>query len=552
MNNKILETYNQYANHLVARILRYGIILMALVGIASDIKIFVIDVHVMRAIVLTTCIIYLIPTLLFNVLKIYKLWAELLVLSLIVLMSGIMYVFLSYHVVITFIIPVCMACLYNGKRYPIFTTIITIPVMILAHLVAFKLKVVPDEPLVTLHGVIYYGIVPRMIQFVGCSLICIGVASRTRKLILNLLNLNEKQLTYEEVLHKVITESEGLISAIHYKEITLQAVNALKGVLEALLQTSLTNITFRSGYCIDPSRQLYYIYQNGPNGIETLNLTDTQLKAEQNGVFITPFINQPIYIDKTCLSMLFKYQNQTLGFIQLNLELRSSLELMDILKVMYNQIEKSMINIHLNSAMLDTQHQVIQSLAEICESKSKQTGQHIKRVSEYMYIMGEEMGLDPQQRDYLAMAAMLHDVGKLKIPDEILEKPGKLTDNEFDQIKQHVHIGKQLLENCKGEVMELGCVIAHQHHEKWDGTGYMGLKGNAINEYARIVAVIDVFDALVSKRSYKASWTPEAAYDEIVKHSGSHFAPDAVELFKRTYPKLVQVLALYPDESYHD
>ena len=549
MNNKILEIYNQYANHLVARILRYGIILMALVGIASDIKIFIIDVHVMRAIVLTTCIIYLIPTLLFNVLKIYKLWAELLVLSLIVLMSGIMYVFLSYHVVITFIIPVCMACLYNGKRYPIFTTLITIPVMIVSHLIAFKLKVVPDEPLITLHGVIYFGIIPRLIQFIGCSLICIGVASRTRKLILNLLNLNEKQLMYEEVLHKVIIESEGLISAIHYKEVTFQAINALKGVLEALNRTSLKNITFRSGYCIDSSRQLYYIYQNGINGLESLTLTDTQLRNQQDVLFKMPFIEQPIYIDQNCLIMHFQYQNQTLGFIQLNIELRSSLELMDILKIMYNQIEKSMINIHLNGAMLETQQQVIQSLAEICESKSKQTGQHIKRVSEYMYIIGEEMGLEAQQRDYLAMAAMLHDVGKLKIPDEILEKPGKLTQEEFEQIKHHVHIGKQLLENCKGEVMELGCTIAYQHHEKWDGTGYLGLKGEDINEYARIVAVIDVFDALVSKRSYKSSWTPEAAYEEIIKHSGTQFAPDAVELFKRTYPKLLQVLALYPDES---
>ena len=544
MDNKILQEHNEHANHLVARVLRYGILLMALIAIASNYNIFTIDVNVMRSIVLLTCTIYMIPTLLFDLLKINRLWVELLVLALIVFTSGIMYVCLSYHVVMVFVIPVCIACLYTGKRYLIFTTIVSIPTIIMAHLIAFKLKIVPDEPLVTLHGVIYYGILPRIIQFLGCSLVCIGVAERTKKLILNLLNLHHRQLVHEEVLHQVITETEKFISARSYNELMAQATSALKGVLEVFLEQEIQDIAFINGHCIDYKRDLFWISSNREDkGL----FFKEQLQEKVKWIHFNNLNEKDIYLEENRLTMQFHNKEHLLAFITLEIKLQSSIELINILRIVHTQIEKSIINMKINKEMIETQRKVIQSLAEVCESKSKQTGQHIKRVAEYMCVMGNEMGLDDVQCDRLAMAAMLHDIGKLKIPDEILEKPGKLTPEEFEQIKSHVHVGKQLLEKCHGEVMELGKIIAYQHHEKWDGTGYLKMKGEEIHPYARIVAIIDVFDALVSKRSYKKAWTPEAAYEEIVAHRGTHFAPEAVDLFIKTYPKLLMILELYPD-----
>jgi HD-GYP domain-containing protein (c-di-GMP phosphodiesterase class II) len=143
---------------------------------------------------------------------------------------------------------------------------------------------------------------------------------------------------------------------------------------------------------------------------------------------------------------------------------------------------------------------------------------------------------------------MLHDVGKLIIPDEILEKPGKLTDEEYAVIKKHTAYGADLLKDVQGDMMKMAYDIALEHHERWDGKGYMGLKGEDINYYARYVAVIDVFDALISKRSYKKAWTVEEAYEEIVKNSGTQFAPEAVEVFKERFEELKKVHEKYPDE----
>ena len=181
------------------------------------------------------------------------------------------------------------------------------------------------------------------------------------------------------------------------------------------------------------------------------------------------------------------------------------------------------------------------------ESKSGQTGRHIKRVSEYMKIMAEALELEQEEKESLVIASMMHDIGKLMIPEHILEKPGRLTTEEFEVIKKHVQWGYKLLEYAPGRVMEIARVIALQHHEKWDGTGYLGMRGEEIDYYSRVMAVVDVFDALMSKRSYKASWSIEEAYNEIVSQSGKHFDPQVVELFKAHFNEFVEVLNHYPD-----
>ncbi len=196
------------------------------------------------------------------------------------------------------------------------------------------------------------------------------------------------------------------------------------------------------------------------------------------------------------------------------------------------------------------QEEVIVSLAEITENKSEQTGQHIRRVSEYSRIIGEQMGLSEEAAENLRLASTMHDLGKLMIPSEILEKPGRLTDEEFAEIKKHPCFGEHLLHNVEGETMTLARTIALEHHERYDGRGYPnGEKGEEISLEGRIVAVADVYDALTSRRSYKEAWDPKRAYDEILKGKGTQFDAAVVDAFAAAYDKIDEARRMYADET---
>lgn len=197
------------------------------------------------------------------------------------------------------------------------------------------------------------------------------------------------------------------------------------------------------------------------------------------------------------------------------------------------------------------QEEVIVSLAEITENKSEQTGQHIKRVSEYSRIIARQLGLSEEAAENLRLASTMHDLGKLMIPSEILDKPGRLTDEEFAEIKKHPGFGEHLLHNVEGETMTLARQVALEHHERYDGKGYpSGEKGEEIGLEGRIVAVADVYDALTSRRSYKEAWDPKAAYDEIVRCSGTQFDPRVVEAFIAAYDQIDAARRQYADEQF--
>ncbi len=198
--------------------------------------------------------------------------------------------------------------------------------------------------------------------------------------------------------------------------------------------------------------------------------------------------------------------------------------------------------------MQNNQKGLIYSFAEISESKSKFTGEHIKRVAEYMRILGKASGFDDEYVDKLATASMMHDIGKLMISEEILDKPDKLTDEEYQIMKNHVLYGEALLEKCPGEMMHLACILAKEHHERWDGSGYLGMKGNEIAYVSRLMAVCDVFDALTSDRYYKKGWSLQETYDEIIRLSGKHFDPAVVRLFIKNFDKFVAVYDKIPDK----
>lgn len=201
---------------------------------------------------------------------------------------------------------------------------------------------------------------------------------------------------------------------------------------------------------------------------------------------------------------------------------------------------------------LELQHnqkELIYAFAEISENKSKFTGEHIKRVAEYMKVLGRASGFTEEYIEKLSTASMMHDIGKLMISEDILDKPAKLTDEEYAIMKNHVLYGEALLHNTTGDIMNMSRTIALQHHEKWDGTGYLGMKGTDIAYIARLMAVADVFDALMSKRYYKDGWNIDEAYKEIVKCSGTHFDPDVVQLFVDNFDEFKKIVEDIPDQQ---
>ncbi len=189
-----------------------------------------------------------------------------------------------------------------------------------------------------------------------------------------------------------------------------------------------------------------------------------------------------------------------------------------------------------------SQHDLIDRLGRAAEFKDNETGMHVKRMSHYSVVLGRAANLDEERLAMLLSASMMHDVGKIGIPDNILLKPGKLTIEEFEIIKTHPLIGAELLSNSDSELLRMAERIALSHHEKWNGTGYPnGLSGENISVEARIVAIADVFDALTSERPYKKAWTVEDAISWIEKEKGQHFDPALVDLFIDQLPAILEI-----------
>ena len=385
----LIMDYERDSDHRIAAICRALTVLTIVAILLNILNVFKISTALYPTLIVSALIL-LMPTLLFDVLGMRSKFIRYLVLTLLVFMSGLMYSILSYHVIIMLVLPIVVSCLYCERTYVVYTTVLSVPIMVASHLIAFMLKIVPDEPLVTLRGVLLYGIIPRVIELVAISVICIGITGKLQRLIAALVKKNNE--LYEE------------------------------------------------------------------------------------------------------------------------------------------------------------QQIMVGSLSELVESQSHETGQHVKRVAAYTEILCRAMGLSEEKTWKISVASMMHDVGKICVPREILHKPGKLTEEEFSEIKKHVDYGYKLLENSPGEIMQLAASIAQQHHERFDGKGYQKkLKGEHINIYARCVAVADVFDALVSKRCYKNSWTPEQARDEILSQAGYQFDPQITKLFDEHFDEFLKVMKDYPD-----
>ena len=205
-------------------------------------------------------------------------------------------------------------------------------------------------------------------------------------------------------------------------------------------------------------------------------------------------------------------------------------------------------NLLMRDDIQETQKELVYMLGEAVEQRSKETGAHVKRVAQISQLLASAYGLSEEEAKLIKLASPLHDVGKVGIPDSILNKPGKHTAEEWEIMQTHALIGEEILAKSDKRILQLGSIIAGQHHEKWNGKGYpRGLKGEEIHIAGRITALADVFDALGSKRCYKDAWPVADIIAVIKEERGEQFDPTLVDLFEENIDALVAIREKFPD-----
>ncbi len=221
------------------------------------------------------------------------------------------------------------------------------------------------------------------------------------------------------------------------------------------------------------------------------------------------------------LNVIVKHSdNQASKVLQQKSDLEIALELeLENEKVLLKEIE-------------DTQREVVYTMGAIGETRSKETGNHVKRVAEYSKYFALYYGLSEDEAELLKQASPMHDIGKVAISDTILNKPAKLTSFEFSIMQEHAKIGYEMLKHSSRPLMQAAAIVAYEHHEKFNGKGYpRGLVGEEIHIYGRITAIADVFDALGSSRIYKNAWSDEEIFQLFKEERGQHFDPDLIDIF---------------------
>lgn len=201
--------------------------------------------------------------------------------------------------------------------------------------------------------------------------------------------------------------------------------------------------------------------------------------------------------------------------------------------------------------IIERERETVIRLSKAAEYRDPETGSHILRMAHYSALIARGLGLSVSEQELLLEAAPMHDIGKVGIADNILLKPGRLNPDEFEIMKQHAIYGFEILKGSSSRVLQAGAAIARGHHEKFDGTGYPhGLKGQDIPIFSRIVAVADVFDALMSERPYKRAWTLERSVEYIRTHAGTHFDPTCVAAFFEHWKAVLEIRQRFKDDDW--
>jgi len=322
----------------------------------------------------------------------------------------------------------------------------------------------------------------------------------------------DDQSTSRAILEQVVT---GLDSAVEVHSFG-DPVQAIKWAREHGADLVLVDFQMPQMNGIEFVRRLrgFAEYQHVPVVMVTVN-DDRKIRYTALDAGVTDFLNKPVDT-RECLARCKNLL--TLRRQHLVLEDRKKL-----LEVMVHEATEE---------VRTREKETLYRLARAGEFRDSETGNHIIRMARYSRLIADAIGLRPDEAQTIELAAPLHDIGKIGIPDHILLKPGKLSEPELQEMKQHPIIGYEILKGSPSEYLRMGALIALGHHERFDGSGYPhGLVGDHIPLVARIVAVADVFDALTSHRPYKRAWSADEAYAYLKQQRGSHLDPRLVDAF---------------------
>jgi response regulator RpfG family c-di-GMP phosphodiesterase len=218
----------------------------------------------------------------------------------------------------------------------------------------------------------------------------------------------------------------------------------------------------------------------------------------------------------------------------------------DLMEIFFTNLIIAFDNYYLNKRIDNTQKEVIFQLSETVECRSAETGFHVRRVSEFVRLLALKSGLGEDETEMFRLASTLHDLGKIGIPDSILNKPGGLTPEELEIIKTHPSLGFELLKKSTSRIIQTAAIIVLQHHERWDGKGYpRGLAGRDIHPYGRIVAAADVFDALSNNRVYRTAWSWEKVFGYFNEQRGRHFDPELADIILKDREEFIAIRDKY-------
>jgi len=276
---------------------------------------------------------------------------------------------------------------------------------------------------------------------------------------------------------------------------------------------------------IELIRRFREVHKEIPVVVITAVGDDQELKLNALEAGATDFLTKPIEITE--------FKARSLNLLALRI---AQLKLQDKALLLEDEVKKATAEIQ------NREHETLMVLGRAAEYKDADTANHTVRVAHYSKILARKYGLDEKKQEIIFYASPFHDIGKVGIPDFILLKEGRLTDDEFTIMKNHVYIGSEILKNTKSAYLIEGEIIALNHHEKFDGSGYPESKvGEDIPISARIVTIADVFDALTSKRPYKQSWSIQDAILLLMKEKGKHFDPKLVDLFIESMEEIKEI-----------
>ena len=336
-----------------------------------------------------------------------------------------------------------------------------------------------------------------------------------------------------DAFKQLIKSTHDLLKINQFKSFGSAALTNLLTLMD--LDSSALYIA-RSQLDYDKQCTNYILACTGKYVSESDNLDKSEIDDTIKALIREAFDKKTHFTDDTCFIGYYETASNVASVLYIEFEddcehFRSSL------------VELFATNVALILESLTKQHEIERSQKELLyivgdaiETRNKATGQHVHRVSRVSELLARKLLLTEDHIRAIRLAAPLHDIGKIVVPEAILQKSGELNDAEWLTIKQHPEIGSEFLSKSKASIAKLGAKMAHSHHENWDGSGYPeGLSGNAIPIEARIVAIADVYDGLRSVRSYKTAWNDEQIKDFFTEQKGKKFDPALVELFLQHY-----------------